>query len=463
MKIVNSSDIILFLGAFCAILAMTLGLHLWSRLAAVPVLYARKLLHVFAIGVSGWVIHVTGERVWLAAIFLVAFVFLLVVSHRKLLFHEGRTSYGIAFFALALGLLLLSPMPKEAVFYGAVVTAICDPLAGWAGMKWGAPGRIFLFEKKSWPGFFGFYLSCLFVSFFYIGLTPQLFLLALLPALTELFSWRGSDNLAVPVISAIWFTILSQKTIDENGWLFTGFLFLGIMVVHRRKWLTSEAMAAAIWVGSLIFFSGGWSWLAVITIFFLAGSLSSHWLVNKKEAGGRNAIQVYANGLIASCCALIYALNPAHSWLMAFLVSVGIALADTLSSDIGVKIRQQPYDVISWRPVPIGLSGGISLAGTLAGALGAGLIAIFGGYLFALSLQDILLVFLFSQAGMLADSALGSLVQAKYSNHDGLISEELNPGMLLIRGSRFINNDGVNILANILVVALVLLTYFGFS
>lgn len=459
MKILTSADILLFVSSFCAILVVTLALHQLHRLSLVPVFYARKVLHIFAIGTSGWVIYHAEARMFLAAIFLLACVILFIVSHRRLLFHEEQTSYGIAFFALALGLLLLSSVSTEAIYYGALVTACCDPVAGWAGMRWGNPGRIFLFEKKSWPGFLGFYIACLAITFFFTGLTPQLFVLALVPALTELFSWRGSDNLAVPVLSATWFTLMQQNQPVQDWVYLIVVLGLGMGSVLRRRWLTPEGAAAAVWVGVVIFAAGAWTWLAPIALFFLAGSLSSRWLGRKKEAGGRNAVQVFSNGLVASCCALMYGLYAEHVWLLAFLVSVGVSLADTLSSDLGVKMRQQPYDIITWRQVPVGLSGGITLAGSLAGAAGAIMMALCGGLLFALSAKEIAVIFLLSQAGMFVDSALGSLLQAKYRNAEGVIAEEQNSGMILHRGFRYINNDGVNLLANIIVVFFVIILY----
>ncbi len=459
MKVLSSGEIIVFLIAFCAILIMTAGLHWFTRRSVLSVFHARKLLHFFALAVSALVIQSSQERTLLSIIFLSAFFILLIVSYKRLLFSETQTSYGIAFFALAFGLLLLSSLPTEAIFYAALVTAVCDPIAGWAGMKWGRGGSIFLFEKKSWPGFLAFYLSCLLISVFFIGITPQLAFLALIPALSELFSWRGSDNLLVPVISAIWFTLVQHLHVNLDVMLFLGLMATSMMLVFKKHWLTPEGIAAAIWMGMVIFVAGSWSWLAAIALFFVAGSLSSKWLGQKKEGTGRNAVQVFSNGAVASCCAVLYALHPDVAWLMGFLVSVGVCLSDTLSSDVGMKIRQQPYDIITFRAVPVGLSGGVTLAGTLAGLTGASMLALVGGYLFSLSWYQVLTILLFSQAGMIIDSILGSLLQGKFIGQNGEVVEEREFGFQLVRGYSSISNDGVNLLANVIIVLIVVFLY----
>ena len=54
-------------------------------------------------------------------------------------------------------------------------------------------------------------------------------------------------------------------------------------------------------------------------------------------------------------------------------------------------------------------------------------------------------------AGMMVDSILGSLWQAKYRQNND-ITEEKTSTNSLIKGIGWLNNDGVNLLANMVVV-----------
>ncbi|MBK8514820.1 MAG: DUF92 domain-containing protein [Saprospiraceae bacterium] len=60
-----------------------------------------------------------------------------------------------------------------------------------------------------------------------------------------------------------------------------------------------------------------------------------------------------------------------------FLASICISLADTGSSDIGIYFRQKTYDIITFKPLQSGLSGGVSFAGTFAGCAGSIIFSLF--------------------------------------------------------------------------------------
>ena len=55
-------------------------------------------------------------------------------------------------------------------------------------------------------------------------------------------------------------------------------------------------------------------------------------------------------------------------------VSMAAATSDTWSSEIGIYFKGKTFDIFKMRPVPPGVSGGMSRYGTLAGILGSAFI-----------------------------------------------------------------------------------------
>lgn len=410
--------------------------------------WGRKILHASAIGICAAVIHLVSDRGLLSAAFLVSFAVLFFVAHRQLLFRGERVSYGIAFFTLAFAVQLMLDFPSEAIVYGAVVLALCDPVAGIAGNHFGRKRHLFLFEEKTWAGFWGFYVSCLAVSAAFTGWYVGIFLLALIPAMAELYSWRGSDNVTVPIMAALWFMFMEKMTWPAGTiyWVLL-FIFVSVLVL-RKRWLTREAMPAAWLLAAVLFQAGSWRWLVVMAIFFAIGSISSKLVPLTGDAGGRNARQVLANGGVGALCALGYFIFKDESWVIAYLSSVAISMSDTMSSDLGILAGQQPVDIIRRTPVIKGMSGGVTFYGTAAGLMGALIIAVSGGVLFSLTVAQILLVAGMGFCGMLADSIFGSVFQAKYADASGLLSEKAGEGRMLIQGKSYITNDVVNLMAN---------------
>ena len=209
--------------------------------------------------------------------------------------------------------------------------------------------------------------------------------------------------------------------------------------------------AAAVLLGTVVIFSVGPLYLVPIALFFATGSLTSKLHPKSGDASGRNAFQVFANGLVAVLLLVLFFLTEQHLFLLASFVSVAISLADTLSSDVGIYFKHKTYDITTFRPVKVGLSGGVSLTGTLFGTAGSFVFAVIVGLIFHLELKEMMWIGLAGTAGMVIDSILGSLFQAKYIKHDN-ISEEKTTNATLIRGFSWLNNDGVNLLANVLVV-----------
>lgn len=453
MFIIREDTCFLYFFAVCIIFLTTLFVRLGIQKNIIHSETGRKILHLVAIMTCVIVLSQTQDRTGLAYIFFGFSVVLFVIAHKNVMLPSPRKSYGIALFPVAFGLLLLLPIPLSHILFAMITLGVSDALAGVAGEHFARKKYIFLYEQKSWLGFIVFYISTIIIGCFFIGWTPVLLILALVPALSELFSYRGSDNLTVPLIAAFWISVIQQVPVLMENWLVFVFVLIMLAFVFIKKWLSMEGIAAAGLLAIMVIFSVGPVYLIPLAIFFVAGSLTSKLHPKSGDASGRNAFQVFANGLVAVILLLVYFMTYQNLFLLASFASVAISLADTLSSDIGIFFKHKTYDITTFRPVKAGLSGGVSLVGSLAGAVGSFGFAIFVGFVFLLGIEDVIWIGVTGITGMIADSILGSLFQAKYIRNND-ITEEKTGQTKLIKGFSWLNNDGVNLLANVLIITL---------
>src|SRR5687767_7121499 len=183
----------------------------------------------------------------------------------------------------------------------------------------------------------------------------------------------------------------------------------------------------------------------------------------ESQVGRRDAIQVLANGGIPAILAIAYAVHPdtRHIALL-FLASLAAANADTWATEVGALFPWRPRLLSTFRAVPHGTSGAVSLAGTLAAIGGAAFIA-WAGTLAWPSRSTILLwkpdlpeLITIAWAGFLAayvDSLLGATVQEQFqcgvcgTTTDR--SEHCGKAATRTRGLKWFTNDAVNLVASI--------------
>lgn len=270
-----------------------------------------------------------------------------------------------------------------------------------------------------------------------------------------------------------------------------GALFAGAMVLlaWRAGALTRSGGFAAFIVGTLTYASGTIGLALVLLAFFVPsialsrlGRAHKRALVDIGKAGPRDALQVLANGGVATACALAFAFTHDLRWAVAFAGAYAAATADTWATEIGTLARGTPRSILTWRPIATGMSGGITLAGTLAelgGALWIGLVSPvaiwlaftqFGhalsfsghaGSMIALGLAALALVPLAGFAGAILDSLLGATVQELRRCDACERTCETNPHTCgnptrLVRGIPGVSNDVVNLLATATGAALTL-------
>lgn len=245
------------------------------------------------------------------------------------------------------------------------------------------------------------------------------------------------------------------------------FLFsalLGAIVVavaaHARLLSGSGGAAAAI-VGAVAV-AAGWRWSTLLVVFFALTSALSAFGATRKHAvtrgvlaksSERDAVQVLCNGGVFAVAAAGWLVAPSDFWCAAGAGAIATAAADSWATEIGVAFGGGPRSITSGKPLPIGISGGVTAAGTLGGIAGAAVMA--GTVLIIGWSVPVAIAAAFAGVlGMIIDSILGATLQVRrvcpacgtgteQSVHDcGRPTE-------IARGARWMDNDTVNALATL--------------
>jgi len=140
-----------------------------------------------------------------------------------------------------------------------------------------------------------------------------------------------------------------------------------------------------------------------------------------ERSGGRTASQVVANVGVASLFAIGYKHFGHPALLAACAAALAEAAADTVSSECGQALSASARLFTTGARVPSGTDGGISIAGTVCGALaslGMALVAFWAGLI---GYAGVLPVAGAALAGMFEDSLLGAIFERRgWLNNDAV-------------------------------------------
>ncbi len=219
------------------------------------------------------------------------------------------------------------------------------------------------------------------------------------------------------------------------------------LTAYRARSLSTSGAIAAFAVGTIVFAAAGWRGAAVLFAFFLPSALLS-----RRGSGGapRSGWQVLANGGVAACCVLL-ATRYHAPFSAAFAGAFAAASADTWGTEIGTRVAQTPVSILTFRSVPVGRSGGVTLWGSLATIGGALCVALVAA---AVGLAPLLGAAAGGIAGALLDSMLGASLQAlRYCPACACECETgrhaCGSSTRLRRGVSWIENDAVNFAATL--------------
>jgi uncharacterized protein (TIGR00297 family) len=225
----------------------------------------------------------------------------------------------------------------------------------------------------------------------------------------------------------------------------------------RTRSLTAGGAIGAFLVGTATFGALGLPGAYVLLAFFVSsvalsrvGKARKAALVDAGKHGARDGTQVFANGGVAALCAVL-SLGGDPRFAAAFAGAFAAAAADTWATEIGTLIGGRPRSILTLRTIATGLSGGVTVAGTLASFAGAMLLAAVAalagfGTFGAIALAGI--------AGSLADSVLGASVQSLRWCPQCERACESDPhacgaNTRPIRGAAWFGNDAVNFSATL--------------
>jgi uncharacterized protein (TIGR00297 family) len=191
----------------------------------------------------------------------------------------------------------------------------------------------------------------------------------------------------------------------------------------RARSLTRGGAIMATLVGTAAV-AAGWNWAALLIIYFAVSTLLSRQGADRKRSriagiiekpGARDSLQVLANGFPFVACTVLGLLRPGDItfWMIAGAGSLAASAADTWATEIGTMVGQRPRSIVTWRPMIVGESGGVSAAGSAGSVAGALFIAFVATALMRFEIKGFLLVFVGGIAGAVADSVAGALLQRR--------------------------------------------------
>ena len=179
----------------------------------------------------------------------------------------------------------------------------------------------------------------------------------------------------------------------------------------------SGAIAGGVVCIALYAGAGPGAFVMLILLFLLTWGATRLGYQRKQKLGtaekkeGRTASQVLANVGVSAACAAAYRWHGNTVFLLAMCAALAEAAADTVSSEIGQTSSREARLITNWRKVPAGTDGGISLAGTLAGAGAALLVTVAGVFTGFIDRPELLASFLAAFTGVICDSFLGATVE----------------------------------------------------
>ena len=195
------------------------------------------------------------------------------------------------------------------------------------------------------------------------------------------------------------------------------------LLAYRLGALTPSGAGAATALGVALFAGGGWSWLALVGVFFATASIMTRWEPGgtadphgSLDVAGRRWDQVAANGGIAGVAAVLHGLSGSPLFFEAAAGAIAAATADTWATEAGRWSPTPPRLITTGAPVLHGRSGGVTPLGTAASAGGAILIAGVATALAGRPLHSPMLIAVLAGgfSGALLDSVLGATIEGRF-------------------------------------------------
>ena len=264
-------------------------------------------------------------------------------------------------------------------------------------------------------------------------------------ALAESMDTKADDNILVPVVGGgvLWVaTLVDPGLLVAGGAAETGVggalaAADGARGAWPAVWLTGVAITmpitavayfaravdrsgavAGVLLATVLYAYAAWPGLVLLGGLMVVGAGVTRLGYARKEAlgvaegrGGRRGMgSVVANAGAGVAFAFLAGVTPySGAFTLAMVAAFATALFDTTATEFGQAFGRRHVLVTTWRAVPEGTTGGVSVAGTMAGVLGATLL---GGVAWAMGLfagPAVLAVIFGAFCGSTLDSFLGAI------------------------------------------------------
>ncbi|XP_045801050.1 protein VTE6, chloroplastic [Trifolium pratense] len=204
--------------------------------------------------------------------------------------------------------------------------------------------------------------------------------------------------------------------------------------------LSFSGIVAAFLLGTLTWRAFGSSGFLLVATYFIIGTAATKVKmaqkmeqgIAEKKKGRRGPGSVIGSSAAGCICAFltIFGVGGAafsQLWRLGFVASFCTKLSDTVSSEIGKAYGKTTYLVTTFKVVPRGTEGAVSVEGSLAGILASVALAFVSFLLGEVGSHEVIICILASQFANLGESIIGAALQEK-------------------EGFRWLNNDLVNII-----------------
>lgn len=410
---------------------------------------ARKVVHM-GVGLIAFSLVYLGSF-WSAVLAAGALAFNLLLLPRiggRRLWREAEvasgSSIGIILYPLCVLLLILifwNRLEVAAASWG--ILAFGDGMASVAGMALGRR-KLPWNPRKSWVGtlayvLFGTAAAAILLQWTAPGRYSWEFAVAvafgaaLVAALLESLPQGLDDNIGVPLVSALF---LFGLVLTHGRWggylemdgLATRLLLAALVnaalaaVAYKARTVDASGVVGGFLVGFTIWAFLNWQGFLLLLSFFVIGSACTKLGYKRKAAqnlaqekgGRRGARHAFANAGVATACALFAALTDYPVLFgMAFAASFATAAADTASSEIGQLLGRRTFLITTFRPVPRGTEGAVSLEGTLAGIAASLVIAALGALLGLYPWMGVLPIVVAAFVGTTFESVVGAALEKR--------------------------------------------------
>ncbi len=397
----------------------------------------RQFVHIGSLAFAFSLPFVTAPWAFFFAICAYVHNVFLLPKYAEHLFRDKETiKQGIALYPLMIALLIiLFPNDLNLACAAWAILACGDGFSNLIGKR--IPiARIPWNPQKSFGGMAAFTIFAslgAFALLAWCGPIPSIKHLILtavcasfLTAVYETIPLPWDDNLVVTLIGAAFIKLFWSINICPDSTSISG-AWWGLSLLMNAgaaglAWLiglvSSTGVVGGLIIGTVLLGMSGWSFYLLLWVFFLFASIATRYGYREKEKfggaqdeeGRRGAKHAVANCLLALFAIIAMGATDGIDVLCAlfFCAAFATALGDTLSSEIGQVIGKNPFMPTTFRRVPPGTVGAVSIEGALAGMIG---IIIFAAICFALKavpLDLVPAVIIGGWIGFYAESYIGA-------------------------------------------------------